>query len=651
MKRFLYVFGGALLFAGRLLSAPCSPVSAAITYAADDRLRFYINGNQVLDGSVNNPGAPPVTASISAAFFNAAGVPNFFAAALVNTQANYVGGSWSITIDCADGSKSYVTNEDNSYLMYDDVSGLAPPPANWYAPTYVDSGMYFTQAPVLAAPIFWFNPVITHPLTGQPLQMLSHSASGIQSADAEILYFRQQVVLPVYSPTPTPSPVPTYPPGCGVPNFQEARVLASGCLGSTGTVTAPSSGSYSFTAQPNQLLVLRISTNSTSSSPSNVLWGAQPMTLFASSNVGSSDQNRMHGYYVVNPINSGVYSFSYPNANCSWNVVSELYNNVDVSNPVGGSPIKVGGNAAASAPYGFNFNFSTAGSASLVSIFITSDQIQNPSDKPLSSNLAIDMNLLTVGPSSVDGGGSEAVAGFYKAAYSPGSQAFSFTLNQANRWWDAQPMEIRGNDCSTPSPTPAITLPPTPPPTMPLSSPTATRTATPSTTRSATPSATPSATASPAFSPTLSFTATPSYSPGPSLTATPSYSLTPSPSQTFTQTPVLSPTPTRTPGLNFLQQGRLIQLKGLYPNPFSDVLKIYITLRVDSDVTLDIYNVAGEPIQQLRQASNAGKNLLEWKGENAGGGRCATGVYVLHLQAQGVDGTKDDFWERAAVAR
>lgn len=113
---------------------------------------------------------------------------------------------------------------------------------------------------------------------------------------------------------------------------------------------------------------------------------------------------------------------------------------------------------------------------------------------------------------------------------------------------------------------------------------------------------------------------------------------------------MLTATATRTPG-GFFRQESLIQVRGLYPNPFSDRLKIYFTLRVDAQVQLRIYNVAGEPIRTLEMAGRAGPNQLEWLGDNQAGQRVASGAYVLRVQAEGLDGSTDDFWERAAVSR
>jgi hypothetical protein len=110
--------------------------------------------------------------------------------------------------------------------------------------------------------------------------------------------------------------------------------------------------------------------------------------------------------------------------------------------------------------------------------------------------------------------------------------------------------------------------------------------------------------------------------------------------------PTISPTSDR-----FFQQETLIKVRGLYPNPFSDRLRIYYTLRVQAHVVCTIYDVAGEPIRRMETEGAAGKNEMVWLGDNENGGRCASGTYVLHLDAEGVDHTVDGFWERAAISR
>ena len=539
--------------AAALRAAGCAPVSATITYEADDYFYFYINGNLVVDGTYFDAGAPPVTVSIPIGDFAPAGSPNYFAAEVSNSLANLIGAGWVIRITCADGSVSYITNADSTFNMYDDVSGSAPPPAAWTNPAWVDSGSLFNQVPVQAPPIAWFSPALKDPLTGAILPILSHSTSGTQSSLAEKLYFRESVVLPVYSPTVTPTPVPTYPPGCGPPAFQEAKVLASGCLGSTGTVTT---GTYNITAQPNQLLVLRLITSSTGGSPSAVSFGGTAMNLFAASLVGQSDDRHMWTYYLASPPLTGTVSFSYPNANCSWNVVTELYNNVDVGNPVGGSTAKQGGNAGASSPYPFSLTYATSGPASLVSVFMTADQAAG--SPPVALTPQVSMNLASAGPVGLDGGGSEGVAGYYQVVGGPGTYTLDYNGTQASRWWDAQPMEVRGFVCGTPtytttpsfspSATPTRTLTRTPtltvtPSATPTSSSTVTPSKTPTGTGSVTPSQTPSATLSATPSPTPSRTATASATPS----ATPTATRSASPTITGTNSPGPSPTPSFTP--------------------------------------------------------------------------------------------------------
>lgn len=144
----------------------------------------------------------------------------------------------------------------------------------------------------------------------------------------------------------------------------------------------------------------------------------------------------------------------------------------------------------------------------------------------------------------------------------------------------------------------------------------------------------------PSLTPTRSFSYTATFTPTPSITLS------------WTVTPSFSVSPTRSPTSDhFYQQDRLIQVRGLYPNPFKDVLRVYYTLRVDAAVKLAIYNVAGEPIDTVAVAGKAGKNEVVWPGINSSGGRCASGTYILRLVADGVDGTEDAFWERAAAVR
>ena len=265
----LLLFLGVLAPATAARAAGCAPVSATITYSADDYLSFWINGNQVLNGTVFDAGNPPVTVAIPVGDFSAAGTPNYFAAKDVNSVANLIGATWLISITCADGSVSYITAGDTNFVMYDDLNGAAPPPVNgglnWYQPAWVDAGNLFNQTPVQTNGIAWFNPNhLTNPITGAQSPVLSHSTSGVQNSLAEVLYFRESVVLPEYTltPTPTPTPSPTHTPtpsasptpwptSCGTPNEQAGGSIIDGCT-SGGAATV----SFANPGGPGQLLLV-----------------------------------------------------------------------------------------------------------------------------------------------------------------------------------------------------------------------------------------------------------------------------------------------------------------------------------------------------------------------------------------------------------
>jgi len=179
------------------------------------------------------------------------------------------------------------------------------------------------------------------------------------------------------------------------------------------------------------------------------------------------------------------------------------------------------------------------------------------------------------------------------------------------------------------------------PSSTPTASPTVTLTRTPTATATITRTATPSASA------TATATSTRTAS------ATPTVTLTATASATVTQTPTISPTFSVSPTKNvqFYQQPAPVLLEGIYPNPFSDTAKIYFNLRVAAHLRLQFYNVAGEPVYHLELDAQAGQNQALWQGINQVGARCASGVYILHLTAVGIDQTSGGFWANLVIMR
>jgi hypothetical protein len=70
-----------------------------------------------------------------------------------------------------------------------------------------------------------------------------------------------------------------------------------------------------------------------------------------------------------------------------------------------------------------------------------------------------------------------------------------------------------------------------------------------------------------------------------------------------------------------------------YPNPFNASTTIRFALPTDSDVSLRIYNVAGQLVREYKQHMNTGYRSITWDGTNTKGEVVASGVYFYKLQA------------------
>jgi len=70
-----------------------------------------------------------------------------------------------------------------------------------------------------------------------------------------------------------------------------------------------------------------------------------------------------------------------------------------------------------------------------------------------------------------------------------------------------------------------------------------------------------------------------------------------------------------------------------YPNPFNPSTNISFILAKDMDARLDIYNVKGQIVKTLLNASLVkGKHTLEWNGKDERGRSVSSGIYFSHLK-------------------
>ncbi len=71
-----------------------------------------------------------------------------------------------------------------------------------------------------------------------------------------------------------------------------------------------------------------------------------------------------------------------------------------------------------------------------------------------------------------------------------------------------------------------------------------------------------------------------------------------------------------------------------YPNPFNPSTNIEFSIPSKSDVTIDIYNIAGQKVRTLtRQQLSAGNYAITWDSRDDHGNLLSTGVYIYKLVA------------------
>ncbi len=86
---------------------------------------------------------------------------------------------------------------------------------------------------------------------------------------------------------------------------------------------------------------------------------------------------------------------------------------------------------------------------------------------------------------------------------------------------------------------------------------------------------------------------------------------------------------------------KVTKLQGNYPNPFNPNTNIAFSLKENSPVTIDIYNVKGQLVKQLVNAQMpAGHHSVNWNGKDNNQKSVSSGVYFYRMQSKNYSGTK-----------
>jgi len=579
------------LGAPSILSAgTCVPVSASITVQADDQLKMWINGTQVGPNPFTGQGHTYTTYSIDPAVFDPSGT-NFFAVENINNTAPAIGADWVISMQCADGSQSYITNADNSFWLYDDGSGGAPPPNDgsgkpWYqnAWTNPSPGTYFNETPVAVTGSWWYTPM-DNPVTGLPLPVMSSNPAGNDISSNEVLYYRESVTL---VEQPTPVPTPTYVPGCGPPAYVGGSMLLAGPNGNN---LPAFNATYNLASAISGALVLVDLEDNGSPAVSSMTFGGAPMALWNSvAGPGGSTQSI---YYLTavglsaGPQNLAV-NYATNTANQQTIVELHIFSGVDLAAPFGAN-LRSTATAAS-----FTDGITTTGQVSLLLDLLGNTQNNFPT---------------TLGSGQVNTGVTGSTSGLaawsdYKVAGAPGYHAMTYQWNPSGQTQVSWLVEVDAPGCAgtptdTPTPSPVITATPT------LAvTPTSSRTATPTRTASASPTASPTA--------TRTYTPVP---PGSTRTDTPTVT------ETRTPAPVNTPVP-GAPGFRIIT---------VYPNPVAGT-GCYFVLNVPraETVSFKVYDLRGELVWSASQAFNgSGTFQQKWLATNNAGAAVSYGAYYL----------------------
>lgn len=76
------------------------------------------------------------------------------------------------------------------------------------------------------------------------------------------------------------------------------------------------------------------------------------------------------------------------------------------------------------------------------------------------------------------------------------------------------------------------------------------------------------------------------------------------------------------------------ELSQNYPNPFNPSTSFVLSLPVESDYAVRIFNVAGQLVKTYNGHSNAGRVTITWDGVNEQGSQVASGVYFFRADAR-----------------
>ncbi len=197
------------IFNAAQVKAACTPTSAQLCAAVDDYAFIYLNGNLIDTYTycdISNGGCTPKCDTLNTTqlgYLMQTG--NVIALYTQNTSAGELWASWSLDVNCADGTQALISSDSQPVSLYYDPSCASPNPSptpsgghNWYDTAYVQNGAW---GPPVEMSGHKYGKRLSDPVTGSLLTALSWEASMDTACGA--LWFREPFTL---APVPTPVP-------------------------------------------------------------------------------------------------------------------------------------------------------------------------------------------------------------------------------------------------------------------------------------------------------------------------------------------------------------------------------------------------------------------------------------------------------------
>jgi len=92
----------------------------------------------------------------------------------------------------------------------------------------------------------------------------------------------------------------------------------------------------------------------------------------------------------------------------------------------------------------------------------------------------------------------------------------------------------------------------------------------------------------------------------------------------------------------------------MFPNPLgknNSLIFLFEGVKTTQEIKLKIYNVKGQLVQVLSDASQGPKNQIEWDGTTANGKNVGSGIYFVRAEFLDHDGHRCSLYEKFVVLK